>query len=310
MFRGQFINKLKEYAKKDPNIFMMTADLGFKLFDNFKEECPEQFMNIGVAEANMMAVGAGMALCGKNVFVYSMVPFVTSRAHDQIRVDVSGHNLPVKIVGVGAGVGYGLEGMTHLALDDISWMRSLPNMSIVCPADTFEMDALLPTIIEAKHPVYVRLIKGQASNVHSKNLSPIKVGQGLTLQEGKDVAILSFGSGVSCALETAQELYKEKTWTSGVYSFPWIKPIDKNLLQDIAENYPIIVTFEEHSEAGGFGTIVAENLMEMGYKGVFKKVAFPDRLPDVIGHGPYLCEWAGVTKKGLKEAIEDVKAQL
>ena len=92
MFRGQFINKLKEYAKKDPRLFMITADLGFKLFDNFREECPEQFMNIGVAEANMMAVGAGMALCGKNVFVYSMVPFVTSRAHDQIRVDVSGHN--------------------------------------------------------------------------------------------------------------------------------------------------------------------------------------------------------------------------
>lgn len=310
MFRGQFINKLKEYAKKDSKIFMMTADLGFKLFDNFKEECPQQFLNIGVAEANMMSVGAGMALCGKNVFVYSMVPFVTSRAHDQIRVDVSGHNLPVKIIGVGAGVGYGLEGMTHLALDDISWMRSLPNMTIVCPADTKEMDALLPTIIEAQHPVYVRLIKGQAPEVHSKNLDAINVGQGLTLKEGHDAAILSFGSGVSEALAAAKELQDENGWTVGVYSFPWIKPIDKNLLQKIAKHYPVVVTFEEHSEAGGFGTIVAETLLEMGFSGKFKKVAFPDKLPEVIGHGPYLCEWAGVTKNGLKEAIKNVKARL
>ncbi|MCB0355515.1 MAG: hypothetical protein KDD40_00820 [Bdellovibrionales bacterium] len=310
MFRGQFINKLKEYAKKDPRLFMITADLGFKLFDNFREECPEQFMNIGVAEANMMAVGAGMALCGKNVFVYSMVPFVTSRAHDQIRVDVSGHNLAVKIVGVGAGVGYGLEGMTHLALDDISWMRSLPNMSIVCPADTKEMDALLPTIIEAQHPVYVRLIKGQAPDIHTQELKAISIGQGLTVQEGKDVALLSFGSGISKCLEAAAQLTAEKSWKVGVYSFPWIKPIDKTLLKQIADHYPIVISMEEHSEAGGFGTIVAENLMEMGYKGKFKKVAFPDKLPEVIGHGPYLCEWAGVTTKGLIEAIESVKAQL
>jgi transketolase C-terminal domain/subunit len=183
-------------------------------------------------------------------------------------------------------------------------------MTIVCPADSNELDALLPTIIEANHPVYVRLIKGQAEDVHIKKLIPIPVGKGLTLQEGKDVAILSFGSGVSESLKAAKELQEEKNWSVGVYSFPWIKPIDKALLKDISEKYSVVVTFEEHSEAGGFGTIVAENLMEMGYQGKFKKVAFPDKLPDVIGHGPYLCEWAGVTKKGLKEAIQNVKAKL
>ena len=310
MFRGQFINKLVEYAKKDPKIFMMTADLGFKLFDNFRETCPKQFMNIGVAEANMVAVASGMALSGKNVFVYSMVPFVTSRAHDQIRVDVSGHNLPVKLVGVGAGVGYGLEGMTHLALDDISWMRSLPNMSIVCPSDTAEMEALLPLVVEANHPVYIRLVKGKAEDVHAKPLTNLNIGQSIEVKKGQHLALVSFGAGVQKSLQAAKDLQKTNGWDVGVYSFPWIKPLDRKSLEGIAKNYPAIISVEEHSEAGGFGTIVAESLMEMGYKGSFRKVAFPDKLPEVIGHGPHLCDWAGVTSKGITKVAEDVKAQL
>lgn len=303
MFRGQFINKLTKYAKDDSRIHILTADLGFKLFDGFRNECPQQFLNVGVAEANMVSVAAGMALCGRNVFVYSMVPFVTSRALDQIRVDVSGHNVSVKLVGVGAGVGYGLEGMTHFALEDIGLLRAFPNMKIVCPADEWELDQLLPQVISSPTPVYLRLIKGAAEALHQNPHATLNLGDGVCVRQGKDVAILSYGNSVVKGVEAAIKLEKSHGQNASVFSFPTLKPFDKNLLAEIIKTHSRVFTIEEHSVVGGIGTIVSEALLELGFKGSFKKIAFPDQLPNVIGHGPYLCDWAGVTSENLYQKI-------
>ncbi|MDZ4662442.1 MAG: transketolase C-terminal domain-containing protein [Pseudomonadota bacterium] len=297
MFRGQFVSSLLDYAKQDPTIHIITADLGFTLFDKFRESCPEQFMNIGVAEANMVSVAAGMSLAGANVFVYSMVPFVTSRAMDQIRVDVSGHNSRVKIVGVGAGVGYGMEGLTHFALEDIGLMRAFPNMTVVCPADISELRVLLPHIINSKTPVYLRLVKGKADDIYTKPLTNISLGRAIEVRAGKKQAILSYGSALKTAVLAADILERENQTKVGVYSFPTLKPIDRECIQSLIQNYECLFTVEEHSVIGGLGTIISEALLEMNFKGTLRKIAFPDKFPEVMGHGEYLCKWAGVTSE-------------
>jgi len=306
MFRGQFVTMLETFAEKDPEIFLMSADLGFRLFDRFRQTCPKQFLNAGVAEANMMSVGAGMALSGKNVFVYSMVPFITSRALDQIRVDVSGHCARVKIVGVGAGVGYGLEGMTHFALEDVGLMRAFPNMKIVCPADEYEMAALMPKIISEPGPVYIRLIKGRADSLHSGPLSEYTIGRALHVFEGKEVSLLSYGNSVIKAKQASNQVQRDYGFSPSVYSFPTLKPIDKECLLGIARDYETVITVEEHSEIGGLHSIVAEVLLGAGFKGRFGKIAFPDRFPHEIGRGPYLCERAGLTSKGIVSLIREL----
>lgn len=309
MFRAQFIKSLIPHFKEDRNLMILTADLGYRLFDDLIQACPNQFINMGVAEANMMSVAAGMALCGKNVFVYSMVPFVTCRALDSVRVDVCGHNATVKIVGVGAGVGYGLEGMTHFAIEDLSWMQAFPNLKIVCPADQAELQALLPAVIAEPGPVYIRLIKGNAESVHGcdsmglPELQERQLGPAICVRRGRNVALLSFGSGVAIALQAANLLQRLRIDAS-VYSFPTLKPLSLATLTEVVESHDNVFTVEEHSLQGGFGAMVAHALLGLNFTGHFRSVGFPNRYPIEIGHGPYLCDQAGITPHGLSAVVE------
>ena len=140
--RATFFNSLHELYKKQDDIFVLTADLGFKLFDKMKGACPNRFYDIGVAEANTVSIAAGLALCGKNVYCYSIAPFLVMRAYEQIRIDVDYHSLNVKLVAVGGGFTYGLEGITHFGLEDLALMKSLQNTAVVVPADPVEASIL------------------------------------------------------------------------------------------------------------------------------------------------------------------------
>ena len=159
--RKAFIKKLIELARKDSDIYLLTGDLGFSVLESFQREFPERFINIGISEQAMIGVAAGLAMMGKKVFVYSILPFVTMRCFEQVRVDLCYQNLPVRLVGVGAGLNYGTAGATHHAIEDISVMRSLPNLSVLSPGSCKEVEALLDQANELKGPAYFRLSKSQ-----------------------------------------------------------------------------------------------------------------------------------------------------
>src|SRR4030042_3185959 len=175
--RNAFAKKLFQLAKKNKDIFLLTGDLGFAVFEKFQRSFPKRFFNAGVAEQNMLGVAAGLALSGKTVFVYSIIPFVTMRCLEQIRNDICMQDLDVKIIGVGAGLNYGPAGPTHHAIEDISIMRSLPNMMVVSPASPREAALALEASLCCKKPVYIRL---------SKSIGPIEISEG-SFQMGKAI---------------------------------------------------------------------------------------------------------------------------
>ena len=291
--RTAFVKTLEKLADKDSSIFLLTADLGFKLFDDFRRRFPDRFINVGVAEGNMIGVAAGMALSDKNVYCYSMVPFLTMRALEQIRVDICYHNLPVKLIGVGGGLAYGLEGMTHHGIEDLAVMRSLPNMTVVAPGDPLECEAAVRESRTYSGPLYIRLGGNNDPAIHDGNIE-FKIGQGIVVKEGKDVSIFATGTMLPVASKVV-DLLGERGYQSNLVSIHTIKPLDIKLVREVANRSKAVFTIEEHSKIGGLGSAVAEALIEGGWKGIFKRFALPDKYGGHIGKTEYLREKHGLS---------------
>lgn len=291
--RTCFIKTLEELAAKDPDIFLLTADLGFKLFDDFRAQYPDRFINMGVAEANMIGVGAGLALSGKNVYCYSMIPFLTMRTLDQIRVDICYHNVNVKLIGVGAGLNYGFEGMTHHALEDLAVMRALPNMTIAAPGDPLEAEAVVRESAVFPGPMYIRLGGNNDPYVPQGGLD-FEIGRGILIHKGADLAVLAAGTMLNPARDAAERL-EAAGLSVTLISMPTIKPLDKGLVLECARGHQAIFTVEEHSRIGGLGSAVAEILAEAGWAGLFRRIGLPDRYGENIGRAEYLREKSGLS---------------
>jgi len=284
--RTAFINTITELARKDKDIFLLTGDLGFSFFENFKKEFPDRFFNIGVAEANMVGIAAGLTLSGKKVFIYSIVPFATMRCFEQIRNDICYQNLDVKIIGVGGGLCYGSAGMTHYSIEDIAIMRSLPNMTVICPGDPTEVKLSVRSSLNYKAPIYIRLGKGNEPKVHS-NLKNFSIGKGIIINNGKDITIISTGNILYNA-KRASDLLKSKNISIRLISMHTIKPIDKDLVIKAVRETKAIFTIEEHSLIGGLGSVVSEIIAEEGANICFKRIALSDAYPRDIGSQEYL----------------------
>ena len=201
--RNAFVQQLEQLAESDDRIVLLMGDIGNRMFDRFKARHPDRFYNCGVAEANMMSVAAGMALCGLRPIVYTIVPFVTTRCLEQIRVDVCYHQAPVIIVGVGGGLSYAGLGTTHHSCEDIAFLRVLPHMKVVCPGDSFEVRAALAEALGQDSPVYLRLGKKGEPVVHDR-LPDLEIGKGLTLRRGDEIVILSTGNLLPTAVEVSE----------------------------------------------------------------------------------------------------------
>ena len=301
--RQAFYDRLEEIARSDKNVYILTANLGFKFLDRIRSTCDQQFLDVGVAEANMMGLAAGMSMCGKNVYCYSIIPFLTMRAYEQIRVDICYHGLNVKLVGMGAGFTYGLEGFTHFGIEDVGLMRGLPGMHIVAP-DTVE-NAVRVAELSYSHPspLYIRL--GRAG-VRSADAQPSlrRIGEASVLREGRDLAIIATGNMVSVCEAVARQLRHDGIGATLV-NMHTIKPFDSEMVQQCAAAHPIIVTVEEHSVTGGLGSAVAEVLAEAPYKGRFVRIGIPEKLHTVIGHADYLWDHYGLSaQKIFRRLIE------
>lgn len=258
--RNAFAKQLTELARENRRVVLLSGDIGNRLFDNFKTACPNRFYNCGVAEANMIGVAAGLAMNGLRPVCYTIAPFVTYRCLEQIRVDVCYHDVPVLIVGTGAGLSYASLGGTHHSCEELGMLRLLPGLTVLAPADAMEVRALLKAALNYPGPIYMRIGKKGEPVVHQTE-PKVTIGKAIIVRPGKDVALLVAGTVLPVALEAAEAL-SALGHSAQVISVHTIKPLDKELLADTFARFKIVATIEEHSVLGGLGGSVAEWLTE------------------------------------------------
>ncbi|MCM8821615.1 MAG: hypothetical protein NC831_02220 [Candidatus Omnitrophica bacterium] len=302
--RQSFIKVLTELARKDEKIFLLTGDLGFSVFEKFREEFPHRFLNIGVAEQNMIGIASGLALSGKIAFVYSIIPFLIMRPFEQIRLDICYQNVNVKIVGSGGGFAYGSAGCTHHATEDISIMRSLPNMTVICPADPVETELAIKCSVEYDGPVYIRIGR-EKQKIYYKE-PEFKIGKGIIVREGDHITIISTGDMLKNVLEAARKL-SEMNIDARIISMHTVKPIDAAVILKSANETKAIFTVEEHNIIGGLGSAVAEVLMESRCKNIiFRRIGIPDTFAKKVGSQEYLKEVYGLSVDSILKTIVEV----
>jgi len=299
--RKAFVNKLTELVSKNKNIYLLTGDLGFSVFDDFRNIFPENFVNMGLSEANMIGVASGMAMNGKYVFVYSIIPFITFRVLEQIRNDICLQNLPVKIIGVGEGLTYGTSGPTHHAIEDIGIMSSLPNMIVLSPGDPVEVEKLVEESINLKSPCYIRLGKNGEPAFNSPN-TKIEIGKGNILKKGKDMAIITTGSMLSTCIDVANDLEDEGI-SAMVVSLHTIKPLDEELLGEIAKKVRRIFVIEEHISSCGLGNRIAYYYAQKNIELKVKYIGLPDLFIKPSGKQDFLRKQYGLDVESIKREI-------
>lgn len=287
--RNAFASELTLLAALDPSIVLLSGDIGNRLFEPFKTQFPTRFYNCGVAEANMASMAAGMAMCGLRPITYTIAPFNTTRCLEQIRNDICYHNVPVLLVGTGAGLSYASLGCTHYSCEDISFLKSIPNMTVLCPGDSMELRSLLRLALKARGPIYMRIGKTNEPVLHL-NVPDLEIGKGYLMQEGKDLCILSTGNMLPMAFDTAN-LLKDHGQQAAIISMHTVKPLDTELLTCLCQKFPLIVTLEEHSLIGGLGSFVAEWMSDQEIVSTrLLRFGTGDRFPHQIGSQKYTRE--------------------
>ena len=285
------IDALTTYARIHPDVILLTADLGYSVLEHFAEALPAQYANVGVCEQAMAGIAAGLALSGHRVVVYSIANFPTLRCLEQLRNDICYHDLPVTVIAVGGGLAYGAQGYTHHGVEDLGIMAMLPNMAVACPADPHEAMALLPQLLERRRPAYLRLGRSGEPVLHAPSTC-ITLGKATWLRRGTDIALLATGPILRRALQAADVL-SVRGISASVASFPGIRPLDRAALHEAAQKHRAILTIEEHSICGGFGSRVADALLAGGGVPRFGKYGVTDALRGQIGSQGWLLDRLG-----------------
>lgn len=260
--RKSFTDALVELGKKDKNIVAVTTDArGSVTLTDFAKELPEQFVECGIAEQDAVGISAGLASCGKKVFVCGPACFYVARSLEQVKVDVAYSNQPVKILGVSGGVAYGALGATHHSLHDIAVLRTFPGMQVVLPCDARQTRKLVEQLVDYPHPVYVRVGRNAVPDVYENDDFDYEIGKSIQLQDGRDLTIIGTGETVYHALEAGKRLAAEGISTR-VIDMHTLKPADTEAIVRAARETGRIITVEEHSMFSGLGGIVAETVVQ------------------------------------------------
>ena len=304
--RNTFVNALCELAEQDERVWLLCGDLGYSVLERFSTRFPNRYINVGVAEQNMVGVAAGLALSGKVVFTYSIANFPVMRCLEQIRNDVCYHNLNVKTVAVGAGLPYGTHGYTHHGVEDIAVMRAFPNMTVVAPGDPVEARLATAALLAHDGPGYLRLGKGGEPAIHQTE--PVfQLGRALTLREGNDATIIASGAILSEAA-TAAALLAEQGIHTTLLSMPTIQPLDTEAVLRAAMRTPLIVTVEEHRPVGGLGSAVAETLADAPQPHARLVRCGVTISPKEVGSGAYLRERNQLDAAHLAQTVKQALA--
>lgn len=302
--RDTFVRTLIDIAKKDKDVILVTGDLGFGVLKPYWEQLPDQFINAGIAEQDMTGFAAGLALEGKTVFTYSIGNFPTLRCIEQIRNDCAYHDANVKVVCVGGGFVYGSLGMSHHATEDIAMMRALPNVTVMAPGDLTEAAEATKAIYEQKGTCYLRLGRGGEQKIHEK-IDNFQIGKAIKINDGEKVAVFSTGA-IFDEAKGAVELLKEDGLNPALYTFPTVKPIDKDVITDCAEKFDMIVTVEEHNIIGGFGSAVAEVTAEMAdKKAKLVRVGLNDMYSCIVVTQKYLRNEYGMSAQKIADRVRN-----
>jgi len=299
--RYAFIKELIKQAEKNKNVMLLTADLGYTVVEEFRDKFPDQFINTGVSESNMIGVAAGLALSGKIVFAYSIATFATLVPFESIRNDVCSQNAHVIIVGSGAGLSYSDAGPSHHTIEDIAILRTIPNMNIVAPADPTEMKWATEMAVKLKKPLYLRLAKKGEPIIYNKKPT-LKFGKGSILKTGNDFAIISTGNMVYNSLLAANEL-KDKGFNGTVISMHTLKPVDEKLIKQICSKFKNVFTIEEHYAIGGLGSIVSDTITETNLKCKLTKIALPNIFVKEAGTHEFLRNKYNLSPKQIEKTI-------
>lgn len=298
--RDAFFDEVYTIASKDPDVMFLTADMGAFSLNKFKDDLRSQYINVGVAEQNLVSIAAGLALGGKKVFIYTIAPFITQRCYEQIKIDLCRMQLPVMIIGVGAGITYSSDGPTHHAIQDVAVMRALPEMTILSPSDPITAAAAARIAYQSQGPVYIRIDKGKLPLLYDHNED---FSNGLALlKKGRDLVIITTGVMVQQAFKVADELAGHSI-DAGIIDIYRLKPINGELLLALAEPSNRIVTLEEHSIIGGVGSAVSEILADKGKTLPVKRIALPDQNCVRYGNREWMHSFYGLDVNGITKTV-------
>jgi len=286
--RDALLARISKLAESDKDIVLLTADLGYGVFEEFESKFPGQFFNVGVAEQNMTGIAAGLALEGKKVITYSIGNFPTLRCLEQIRNDVCYHELNVTIIAAGGGFSYGQLGMSHHATEDISIMRSLPNTTVVVPSTPWEAAEAIDALIKNQGVGYLRLDKSKGSQKDTDDNFELGKALKISSEDGKDVCFFVTGGIIDEVIEAAK-LLNEFNISASILSIHTIKPIDKTAIRAAINNTRLLVSVEEGNLIGGLGSAICEFCMDNQLiPGDFLRIGIDDELSSYVGDQFYL----------------------
>lgn len=303
--RTAFIKELRELARANDDIVLVTAECGFSVTEGFAEEFPARYFNTGIAEQSMVGTTAGIALRGLRPVGYTMAMFLTMRAFEQIRVDVSYQNLPVILAGVGSGLGYGNAGTTHHATEDIALMRTLPNLAIFVPSCETDVKAGLRAALARSGPSYFSLVRGTAGFTVPYGVEAVVPGKAIRMTDGADAAIFTCGSLLPVAMEAEAALRKEGV-DARVYNMHTVKPFDADTVLLAAKECGALFSLEEGVVNGGLGSAMAECLAEARIGMPFRRLGIADQYLETSGNHAWLRAQYGIDAKGVVKSVKEV----
>jgi transketolase len=297
--KNLFIEKLITRARKDDRIFLITPDLGYAALEPFVESFPDRFINVGVAEQNAVGIAAGLALNGKLPYVYSIIPFLTSRPYEQIQVDCAYINTNVRLIGIGAGYSYGAAGATHHSINDIAIMRALPNMAVCTPGCINEMEMIIDHSFSHRGPMYIRLgRKGEPRYDYVSEFGKIS-----EIFSGQEFAMIVTSNMLEEAYNVAQ-IYRREGKSVLLLSAHTIKPFDNKKIEEIIKRQIPMVAIEEHNVIGGLSSTVSE-IIALSGKGVkFMPIAVKDKFSHYVGSHSFIRNRMGLSSSSIKDRID------
>jgi len=299
--RNIFINTILDKAKKDKNLFIVSGDAGLGVFDNYKDDYSDQFLNLGVAEQNAASFCAGLALTGHKVYLYNIIPFLLYRCYEQVRNDICYQELPVVLVGIGSGITYAPQGMTHYSIEDIGLAQTLPNLTVFSPIDPIEAKAVARYSLKSKTPVYVRLPKRGEPNIHKNVIKDITLPQ--IICEGNEIAIIFHGS-ISIEVIEARRKLKEKNITPLLISMPMIQPLRFKELSMMLKNIKHVLCVEEHFESCGLYSRLAREYLRHLPKWRLHSLGIPDHFIHAILKTEAMRQSFCISAKAITEYVE------
>ena len=295
-----FIEALTKLMEKDEKVIIVTADMGFSVFEDIQKRFPKRFFNTGITEQASISFVAGLSMSGFKVYFYAQAPFISMRCLEQVRLDIAYHHLNVKLIGSNSGFSLNQYGVSHYGLEDVAIIKTLPGVMIFVPADSVEMTASMEESYKIKGPVYIRMTKTGNQTIHKKI---ININKPISINEGKDGLFLVTGGLLNRAIKVVETLKGENICLD-LYSCPLIKPIPQDLIL-LMKKHNNVFTMEEHSIIGGFGSTIANLIIDNDIKIRLTKLAFPDKYLHVSGSMEYLLDQSGLKVEDIVKTIKN-----